>query len=133
MKYELTADSFSLALNTIVFESDIEYPNNTILEVTVESGGFRACTTMDIDIKEFRVFISEINRLYETLQGDTMIKEPYGSQKIQFSADKKGHILVSGFLHNNFRNGNHQSLEFENSFDQTFLKAFVMALNDMNS
>ena len=129
MEYKLTAEAFSLVLNMVVFESDMQYPANTILKVTVESDGFRACSTMDIDIREFKIFVSEINHLYETLQGSTAIKEPYGNQNIQFSVGKTGRIFVSGFLHNYCRNGDSQSLEFENSFDQTFLKPFLSSLN----
>lgn len=129
MEYKLQSDSFLLVLKTIIFETDIEYPNNTILEVCLESDGFSAKTTMDIDIKEFRLFVSQINDLYETLKSKTEIKEPYGKQFIAFSADKKGHILVSGLLHNNYKNENYQSLQFENTFDQTYLKAFISSLN----
>lgn len=130
MEYKLIADSFSLVLKTNVFYSDIQYPIDTILEVILESDGFCACTTMDINIKEFREFVSDINNLYETLQGSTAIKEPYGEQNIQFSVDKTGHVFVSGLLHNNYRNGHNQLLEFENSFDQSFLKSFVSSLNE---
>lgn len=131
MEYNLIADSFSLVLKTNVFYSDIQYPANTILEVILESDGFSACTTMDINIKEFREFVSDINSLYETLNGCTTIKEPYGEQNIQFSVDKTGHIFVSGLLHNNYRNGHNQLLEFKNSFDQSFLKSFVSSLNEI--
>lgn len=128
MDYKLHTDSFSIILKTTVFETDIEYPENTILEVCLKSDDFSACTTMDIDIKEFNIFISQINNLYETLEGSTQIKESYGNQFIEFSVDKKGTILVSGFLHNNYKNGNYQSLQFENSFDQTYLMKFVNSL-----
>lgn len=130
MEYKLKADSFSLLLKTKVYYSDIQYPENTILEIILDSSGFCACATMDIDIKGFRSFASEINHLYETLHGSVEITEPYGEQIIQFSADKSGHIFVSGMLHNNGKNGHNQILKFENSFDQTFLKSFVDSLND---
>lgn len=128
MEHKLKADSFSLLLKTNVYYSDVQYPNNTVLEVILDSSGFCACTTMDIDIKEFKVFVSEIRDLYETLHGSAAITEPYGDQIIQFSADKAGHILVSGMLHNNAKNGHYQSLRFENSFDQTYLYSFVSSL-----
>ena len=60
MEYKLTAEAFSLVLNMVVFESDMQYPANTILKVTVESDGFRACSTMDIDIREFKIFDKSI-------------------------------------------------------------------------
>ena len=49
----LESESFSLSLDFQVFESDISYPSNTILTISVSSAGFSASTTMDIDIKEF--------------------------------------------------------------------------------
>lgn len=130
MIYKLRANSFSLVWEAKTFYSDMQYPNSTILEVILESDGFRANTTMDIDIKEFRVFASEINNLYETLQGSATIKETYGKQKIRFSVDKTGHVFVAGLLHNNCRNGHYQLLEFENSFEPSFLKSFVRSLTE---
>jgi len=40
MSFLLKTESFSLLLNLRVFESDIRYPLNTIMEVEVESNGF---------------------------------------------------------------------------------------------
>lgn len=130
MDITLDAGHFSLTLNPEIYFSDIEYPENTILHIHLYSNGFSAITTMDIDFKECKVFISEINNLYNTLKGSTSITEPYGSQKITFSADKTGHIDVFGNL-TSMTNGYSHSLEFENSFDQTYLKDFVYELNKL--
>ena len=132
MEFRLKTDSFSLTLKTTTYYSDIQCPSNTIMEISLDSDGFCAYTTMDIDIKTFRNFIYEINDLYKNLHGNASITEPYGDQLIQFSADKTGHIYVSGVLHNNCRNGYNQSLKFENSFDQTFLSDFINSLNNAN-
>lgn len=129
MKYTLDTGEFSLILIPEIYYSDIKYPENTILHIELYSSGFSAKTTMDIDIKEFKVFISEINDMYNTLKGNTSITEPYGSQVINFSADRTGHINVSGNLSAIF-DGNCQSLEFENCFDQTYLRDFVQSLNE---
>lgn len=126
MMCALETGSFSLLLKLKVFHSDIQYPNNAALELTLQSGDFRGCTSMDIDIKEFRRFVCGLNGLYETLQGSAAIAEPYGKQVIQFSTDHSGHIHVSGMICNGG-----QSLRFENSFDQTFLKPFVSSLKEM--
>lgn len=131
MEFMLNANSFSLLLKAKVYYSDIQYPNNTTLYITLNSSGFCACTTMDIDIKEFKSFAAGINDLYETLSGSAEITEPYGEQIIQFSTDKTGHINVSGMLHNSGNNGHYQYLKFENSFDQTFLKSFAGSLKEM--
>ena len=130
MEFKLEANSFSLFLKAKVYYSDVQYPNNTILQITLNSSGFGACTVMDIDIKEFKSFASKINDLYETLHGSVAITEPYGEQKILFSAERTGYINVSGILHSNGENGHYQSLKFENSFDQTFLKPFAASLKE---
>ena len=130
MEYTLDAEKFSLTLSPKIYYSDIEYPENTILHIQLYSNGFSAKTTMDIDIKEFKIFVSEINDIYNTLKGSTAITEPYGSQTISFSADRTGHINVSGNL-TSMTDGNCHSLEFENSFDQTYLRDFVQSLNQL--
>ncbi|MBQ3161774.1 MAG: hypothetical protein IJC04_06570 [Oscillospiraceae bacterium] len=130
MDITLDTGKFSLTLNPEIYFSDIEYPENTILHIQLYSNGFSAKTTMDIDFKEFKIFISEINNLYNTLKGSTTITEPYGSQKITFSANKTGHIDVSGSL-SSITDGYSHSLEFENSFDQTYLKDFIAELNKL--
>ncbi len=122
----LESESFSLLLDFQVFESDISYPSNTILTVSVSSVGFSASTTMDIDIKDIPTFCNELQNLYDSLKGEAKIQEPYGNQQcILFSGDKKGHILVSGMLNSNCANGFWQELKFENCIDQTFLPKFL--------
>ena len=87
---------------------------------------------MDIDIKQFKVFVSEIEKLYNTLKGSAEITEPYGKQHIKFSAGRTGHIYVAGILSSNGADEHFQSLEFENSFDQTYLKSFVFSLKEFS-
>ena len=79
-KFMLESKQFSLSLDFQVFESDIEYPSNTILSVCVSSSGFSAATTMDIDIKAVRDFCNELENIYNTLKGSTKIQEAYGKQ-----------------------------------------------------
>ncbi len=120
----LESESFSLSLDFEVFESDISYPSNTILTVSVSSAGFSASTTMDIDIKDIPTFYYELQKVYDSLKGEAKIQEPYGNQRyILFSGDKKGHILVSGVLNSNGANGFWQELKFENCIDQTFFRS----------
>ena len=128
MMGKLEASSFSLLLKLKVFHSDIQYPTNAVLEIALHSGDFSGSTLMDIDIKEFKRFFCKLNDLYETLHGSAAIAEPYGKQMIQFSSDPSGHIHVTGMICNGG-----QSLQFENSFDQTFLKPFVSSLKEILS
>lgn len=130
----LKSESFSISLDFEVFESDISYPSNTILTVSVSSAGFSASTTMDIDIKDIPTFYYELQKLYDSLMGEAKIQEPYGNQQyILFSGDKKGHILVSGVLNSNGANGFWQELKFENCIDQTFLPQFLKNLSTFSN
>lgn len=125
----LESENFRLSLDFQVFESDISYPSNTILSVSVSSEGFSASTTMDIDIKAIPIFCNELQKTYDSLKGEAKIQEPYGNQQyILFTGDKKGHIFVSGMLNSNGANGFWQDLKFENCLDQTFLPQFLRKL-----
>lgn len=122
----LKTENFRLSINLNIFESDIKCPSNTIMTVSVTTGGFSAKADMDIDIKEFAAFANELSAVYDSLNGTATIKEPYGHQKfITFSADKTGYITVKGFLCDDLKNN---ELRFENSFDQTYLKPFSRQL-----
>ena len=132
MEYKLESNTFSLVLNPNIYYSDIQFPENTILKITLKSSGFCAQTSMAIDIKEFKIFISEIENLYNTLKGSAEITEPYDKQYIKFSTDRTGHIYVAGMLSSNGSDGYFQTLEFENSFDQTYLKSFVYSLKELS-
>lgn len=130
----LESENFRLSLDFQVFESDISYPSNTILSVSVSSEGFSASTTMDIDIKDILIFCNELQKTYDSLKGEAKIQEPYGNQQyILFTGDKKGHIFVSGRLNSNGANGFWQELKFENCLDQTFLPQFLRKLTALSN
>ena len=96
MKHIIESNGFYLELEPEVFESDVIYPVNTSLIASLKGELFQASTSMDIDIKQFAKFIDDISELYRTLSDLAVIKEPYGSQFIEFSCDKKGHIIIKG-------------------------------------
>lgn len=127
--YNLTAGSFSLALEVVAFEGDINIPENAILNTKIDSDNFTAAATMDIGIKAFRVFAGDLLHLYGTLRGSAELKEAYGRNHITFEALANGHICVKGTINNNCRAGHEQELKFENEFDQTYLKDFVREIN----
>jgi hypothetical protein len=129
-KVLLESEQFSLSLDFQVFESDIEYPSNTILSVCVSSSGFSAATTMDIDIKAVCNFCNELENVYNTLKGSTKIQEAYGNQYILFSGDGFGHIIVSGFLYSQGANCFSQELKFKNCIDQSYLPIFLKRLTN---
>ena len=130
MKYQLKTDNFFLGCELQVFESDIKYPSNTVMQISVSSSGFSGESSMDIDVKQFAVFSAELLNIYDTLTGAARIDEPYGEQFIQFSGNGLGLIQVKGYLIDNSANGCIQKLNFENEFDQTYLKDFSHMLYD---
>ena len=130
MEHKLIAESFIIKLDIHVFESDISYPVNTSLKIFVESEGFSAATTMDIDIKYLAGFALDLRKLYYSLKGSVRLQEPYGSHNyFEFLGEGGGRIKVRGHLKNLSKNGFLQELKFTNEFDQTYLKDFQEELN----
>ena len=130
MEYLIKSTDFDIHFQLKVFETDIKYPSNTILAVSVNSDGFCADADMDIDIKEFVSFIDKLSVLYSKLNGTAIIQEPYSNRQfIKFSADQTGHIGISGKLISNGRSGFVQELSFENCIDQTYLPDFIKNLS----
>ena len=128
--YCIESPLFNICLQFNIFESDIKLSSNTLLTVSIKSDGFCANTDMDIDIKQFIIFIDNLEKLYSTLKGRAVIEEPYGEKQfIEFNVDQTGHIRVRGKLSSNGRNGFSQELVFENCIDQTYLSEFVRELS----
>lgn len=129
MIHELTSPHFFLSCELEIFESDIAYPNNTTLHVSINSDGFCAVANMDIDINEFAQFAFDLKYMYDHLKGVAVFREPFGNQNfIRFEIDRCGHIHVSGKVDNCGRNGWVQTLTFECAFDQTYLRGFANSL-----
>ena len=134
MNHQIEYTVFHLDLTLEVFKDDISYPTNTLMTIYVKSGFYTGHATMDINIKEFKKFIINLQKIYETLNGEAIIKETYGYQMyLSFEGDGLGHINVRGLLVNGDMNGNMQRLEFENNIDQTVLRKFINDLKqDIN-
>lgn len=127
--FRLDSDDFQLELFPMVFETDIEYPENTTLNIKVVSDGFSADATMDVDVKTLAEFAKDLLHLYKSLSGKARLEEPYGVHNyIEFEAITKGYITVKGNIHHRGRSGYSQELSFENHFDQTFLQDFTKRL-----
>ena len=125
--FKLQTNEFELEFEPIVYEMDMEYPVNTILNVYVNSYGFSSTTIMEINIKDFSIFVKKLSEIYDTLSGKVRLEEPYGVSYLEFEAKTGGHIQVRGKLYGQ-RNGYSQELSFENKFDQTYLRGFVKEL-----
>lgn len=129
MSVTLRTERFYLSLNLRVFESDIQYPSNTIMDIEIESDGFSGKASMDIDVKELAKFATKLYEIYERLNGEARIEETYGEKMyISFEGDGRGHINVNGMLCNMGH-----SLKFENEFDQTYLQVFAYELKQAYS
>ena len=130
MKHTLESDKLYMELNVNVFETDINYSSNTILNIIIKCDEFSAQTSMDIDIKEFAVFAEKIYIMYKNLSGTAVVKEPYGNEQfIEFSCDKMGHILIKGFLCNLFDACSYE-LSFEKIIDQTAIENFTKSFSN---
>ena len=134
MHHQIEYSNFHLDLSLEVFINDIIYPTNTLMKIFVKSGFYSGNSTMDIDIKEFKKFVNDLQIIYETLNGQATIKETYGYQMhLTFEGDGLGHIKIKGLLVDSDMDGNMNRLEFENSIDQTVLKTFINDLKqDIN-
>ena len=78
MKHIIETENFFVCIEPEIFETDINLPTNTILKIDVRSDGFTASTTMDIDIKDLAKLGKDLCQIYETLQGNARLEEPYG-------------------------------------------------------
>jgi len=128
-EYKIEADEFLMSLKPIVHKEDLREVVNTSLMIVVSSYDFAAKTMLDIDVRDLVEFSARLNELYERLNGSARLTVPYADEcYIEFSADKVGHIRVSGLLNNGNRFGFTQKLQFQNEIDQTVLKKFAKDL-----
>ncbi len=117
---------FQLSLCFRVGEPGVPRPSLTVLSVFVQSDGFSASTTMDVDIKDILAFFDQLQALYQSLSGEARIQESFGYQQyLLFSGNRTGHLFISGKLHANGEHGFCQELRFENATDQSFIPQFI--------
>ncbi len=125
----IMSEGFHLSLDFNVYESDINYPANTNITVTVSSDGFSASSSFEYDIKHLPSFCSDLEKINDSLKGSAKLHQSFSeSQYVLFSGDRIGHILISGNLCSNGKNGFWQELKFENSVDQTIMRDFIIKL-----
>ena len=125
MIHILETENFTVCIEPQIFEADKALSTNTLLRIKVESDGFAADTTMDVDIKDLAKFGKDLHNIYESLQGEARLEEPYGQHMyLSFVGNGRGHIAIKGNLHKGSRIGSEQELSFGNDIDQTCLKQF---------
>ncbi|MBQ9807099.1 MAG: hypothetical protein IJW49_11430 [Clostridia bacterium] len=103
-------------------EAERGNPYNTVFSVRVVSGAFCGYASCEYDIKEFIKFANEIEELFLFKRNSAMLNDMCYGGKVNFSADKTGHLEISGEI---FGNAAEQRLVFCFSADQTCLGAFV--------
>ena len=114
---------FHLELRAKIYKED-PVVNNVSMFVKVESSGFAGTMEMDVGSVDLDSFIQDILNMNKYLKGKAGIEEPYGDHCfIALEIDKSGHVTVSGMLRVRT-----QRLEFENSFDQTYLAVLAKKL-----
>ena len=128
-EYKIETDVFMLKLEPVVHERDLREAVNTSLMIHVSSYDFSAKTMLDIDVRGLAGFAAGLLALYEELSGSVRLRVPYADEcYVEFSADRLGHIRISGVLDNGNRFGFTQKLQFQNEIDQTSLREFAKGL-----
>lgn len=120
--YRLKTENFIFEFELNVYDKDKSIPINSILSLRLESDGFTASSSFDIDIKDFCAFVKNLKNLYNSLNGVAKLEDFHNY--IEFSGNGNGYIKVNGVINSNGRNGFEQELHFENEFDQTYLLEF---------
>ena len=96
--------------------------------INVWSEGFSAESCFDTEDVLIADFASQLNEMYQKLDGSAIIQDLYETDSyIEFIAQKCGHITVRGQIIWS-RNRHTQQLTFENEVEQTYLRDFVSAL-----
>lgn len=103
-------------------------PYNTTFSIVVHSGGFCGIAPCEYDIKEFMVFAADLHRLYDFRIDKVWLQDLCYGSEILFAMDRTGHIAVSGKI---FGDCMIHTLEFCFDGDQTVLKSFLEAIDDL--
>jgi len=110
------AGDFHIELRAKIYKDD-PVVNNVAMYVAVESNGFAGTMEMDVGSNDLEDFIRDVLIMNKDLKGKARIEEPYGNRcYLELGIDKSGHVTVTGMLKTLA-----QKLEFENTFDQTYL------------
>lgn len=119
--------------NNYLIIDNFDYHNkdayyNTTFDLQVSSGNFKGLASCEYNIKDFRNFVADLQKMYDfELQTVTLHEICYGS-RIQFQADKTGHIEITGEI---YGDAMEHSLKFIFSVDQCVLKQFLSELQNM--
>ena len=116
--YTIKAENFILTLRPVA---------NSVM-IDVWSKGFSAESCFDTEEALIADFASQLNEMYQKLEGSAIIQDLYETDSyIEFIAQKRGHIAVRGQI-TCTRDRHTQQLTFENEIEQTYFRDFVTAL-----
>lgn len=100
-------------------------PYNCIFDVYVKSAPFCGTASFEYDIKEFKRFIAELEKMFLFESERAELNDiGYGSQVV-FTMDKLGHMKIQGRIYGEARM---QMLQFLFVADQTVLGGFIKDL-----
>lgn len=119
--------------NNYLIIDNFDYHNedayyNTTFDLQVSSGNFKGLASCEYNIKDFRNFVADLQKMYSfELQTVTLHEICYGS-RIQFQADKTGHIEITGEI---YGDAMEHCLKFIFTVDQCVLKQFLSELQNL--
>lgn len=104
-------------------------PYNCTFDLHIISGTFSGWAPFEYDIKEFRRFISELNKIYQFKRNSVSLNDICYGSEINFSLDKYRHIVIEGII---YGEAIEHSLKFSGFIiDQTFLPPFIDKLRQL--
>ena len=103
-------------------------PYNTTFSLIVQSCGFHGIAPCEYDIKNFKVFVDDLHRLYRFEIDKTMLEDICYGSKVLFAMDHAGHLELSGEI---FGRSMDHAMKFCFHADQTVLKSFLDSLDEL--
>ena len=115
--YTIKTENFILTLTPVA--------NSVMIDVWSE--GFSAESCFDTEEILIAGFVSQLNEMYQKLDGSAIIQDLYETDSyIEFIAQKRGHITVRGQIIR-VRDRHTQQLTLESEIEQTYLRDFARA------
>ena len=93
-------DNFISIENFEIYKNEAERgnPYNTTFNIRVCSGAFLGYADCEYDIKQFRVFVTELHDMYGFKRTNVELSEICYGSTVKFSMNKTGKFEVSGMI-----------------------------------
>jgi len=128
---DLQIDDFSLWVFNRQFENSHDYWDGNWLNVYAEVRTNGAVVKADgaiLRVPELAGFADELQRVYDTLQGEAQLKCIEPNLGITIRAEKTGHLEIEIEITPDHMAQRHK---FMSGFDQTFLKPIITSLRSI--